>query len=192
MHSHCTLYDPGGKQLCCCPCESYDVAKMVALGQHGTTNVVQNCTVGCVYFNGCEILSERSIAEVNKWLEKFEMKSLKESTRNKLNQLTIHARKLSIVEGVVEIVCDQLDIPLRVLMSSRRTAKVVWARHAAISLCHELTELSHHELAGLFNRKDHGASLHAVHNVRNLCSTDKRKRIEYAMLKKLALKMMKT
>ena len=109
------------------------------------------------------------------------------SFKRTLQRLTLHARKQAIADAVMALVSTQLDIPLRVVLSSRRTAPVCWARHCGMVIAKELTDLPLQEIASLFNRDDHATVSNAIKHVNKERATSRHRRIEFAKLKRLAL-----
>jgi chromosomal replication initiator protein len=66
---------------------------------------------------------------------------------------------------VQEAVAARLNLSVDDLLSPRRTATVSRARHLAMYLTRELTELSLPAIAQAFNRRDHTTVLHAIRRV---------------------------
>lgn len=56
------------------------------------------------------------------------------------------------VRQIQAAVCEEFGVPYAELMSDRRGAAVVRARHAAAYLCRELTPLSYPTIGRYFNR----------------------------------------
>ena len=68
------------------------------------------------------------------------------------------------IEAIQDAVCTALHVRRGDLISPRRTPDVTRARHIAIYLSRELTELTLAEIGRQFNR-DHSTILHAIRNV---------------------------
>jgi chromosomal replication initiator protein len=68
------------------------------------------------------------------------------------------------IEEIQDAVCKALHIPRSDLISARRTPDVTRARHVAVYLSRELTDLTLAEIGRQFNR-DHSTILHAIRSV---------------------------
>ncbi len=74
------------------------------------------------------------------------------------------------LEEIKQAVAEHFDIELNVLNGKRRTKRVAEARHIAMFLIREMTDLSLMDVAASFG-KDHGTVIHAVKKVKAECST---------------------
>lgn len=117
------------------------------------------------------------------------MSTLRKHSKQQLQVLKINARKLAIVDAVIDLVEAQMDVPRRAMMGRCRVAHISWARHCAMALARELTALSLEKLAPLFNRENFGTIGHAMRHVKSACQMDKRKSAEFETLRKLALEI---
>ncbi|MDF1825481.1 MAG: chromosomal replication initiator protein DnaA [Verrucomicrobiales bacterium] len=69
------------------------------------------------------------------------------------------------IEEIKQAVSEHYDIEVSVLNGKKRTARVAEARHVAMYLMRELTDLSLMDVAASFG-KDHGTVIHAVKRVK--------------------------
>lgn len=94
-------------------------------------------------------------------------------------QLT-HAEQ---VQAVQEAVCRQYSVSLQDLLGDGKTAHVALARQVAMSIARELLGFGTIELAGHFNRGEHGTILHACKRIDLRVFNDKRFEKEYATIR---------
>ena len=83
--------------------------------------------------------------------------------------------------GKVHLIIAQLSVDHHLEMGQltgpSRGADLVWVRHMAIHLIRHFTTLSCNSISKLFKR-DHGAVLHALKNVRNIMETEPKRRAQ--------------
>jgi chromosomal replication initiator protein len=85
------------------------------------------------------------------------------------------------VTEIVRQVAIEFEIPISVLLSSARCAKVAQARHVAMLICREQTKLSFQELALEF-RRHHSGVKHGVMTAQEYVATDSECRARYQRL----------
>jgi chromosomal replication initiation ATPase DnaA len=83
------------------------------------------------------------------------------------HRITIYNAKLNQAERIIDLVCEQYDVTRSALLSRRRTGRVVWARHVAIFLAREFTQLDFNTLAVVF-RRTNSMVRYSVTNVRDV------------------------
>ncbi|MEM7601352.1 MAG: chromosomal replication initiator protein DnaA [Verrucomicrobiota bacterium] len=74
------------------------------------------------------------------------------------------------LEEIKQVVAEHYDVEISVLNGKRRTKRVAEARHVAMFLIRELTDLSLMDIAASFG-KDHGSVIHAVKRVKSECES---------------------
>lgn len=74
------------------------------------------------------------------------------------------------LEEIKQAVAEHFDIEINVINGKKRTKRVAEARHIAMFLIREMTDLSLMDVAASFG-KDHGTVIHAVKKVKAECST---------------------
>lgn len=77
------------------------------------------------------------------------------------------------VKKIQNEVCVHFDLSLEMLLSHRRSPKVVIPKHISIYLCRNFTPKSFQELARLHNMTDHTSALFAVRKIESLLGTDR-------------------
>lgn len=70
------------------------------------------------------------------------------------------------IKAIQLAVCQFYEIPIRSMLSLRRDAVVIQARHVAMYLSRELTDRSFPEIGRLFGGKDHSTIVHAYNKVK--------------------------
>lgn len=77
--------------------------------------------------------------------------------------------RTTTVSSIQAAVAESFSISIDDLTSSKRTNDVAFARHVAMYLCREiLSELSLHEIAMAFKKKDHTTVIHAQRRIEKL------------------------
>lgn len=76
------------------------------------------------------------------------------------------------IKSIQRAVAKHFDVRHMDMISSRRTAKVVWPRQVAIYLCRNLTPNSYPQIGRMFGDRDHTTCLHAVRKVDARLLTD--------------------
>ena len=85
----------------------------------------------------------------------------------------LRAQQASVsIPNIQKTVADYYGLPLRELLSKRRTRSLARPRQVAMALAKELTEHSLPEIGDAFGGRDHTTVLHACKQVRNLIATD--------------------
>ncbi|MDR1048973.1 MAG: chromosomal replication initiator protein DnaA [Synergistaceae bacterium] len=69
------------------------------------------------------------------------------------------------VSAIQNTVAETFEIGVEELTSSKRTAEITQARHIAMYLCRELTDMSLIDVAKAFQRKDHTTVIHAYRKI---------------------------
>ena len=89
-----------------------------------------------------------------------------------LRDLLRAQQALVSIPNIQKTVADYYGLPLRELLSKRRTRSLARPRQVAMALAKELTEHSLPEIGDAFGGRDHTTVLHACKQVRNLVTTD--------------------
>lgn len=76
------------------------------------------------------------------------------------------------ISEIQAAVCEKYRIPINEVMSHRRTAEVVRARHVAMYLARKLTTRSLPEIGRRFGGKDHTVIIHACRKIERLRNED--------------------
>ncbi len=85
----------------------------------------------------------------------------------------LRAQQASVsIPNIQKTVADYYGLPLRELLSKRRTRSLARPRQVAMALAKELTEHSLPEIGDAFGGRDHTTVLHACRQVRTLIVTD--------------------
>ena len=84
----------------------------------------------------------------------------------------LDGRSVTMAE-IVAKVANEWDVPLKLLMSQRRRADVVWPRHVAMYLCALDVRRSFPQIGRFFDR-DHTSILYAERRVEKVLAIDKR------------------
>ena len=82
-----------------------------------------------------------------------------------------NARQVSVHE-IQEVVGEHFDINVRDITGRRRTSRLVTARHIAMALSREKTDLSLSEIGKEFGGRDHGTVINACKKVAQKCEED--------------------
>lgn len=101
------------------------------------------------------------------------------SEADSLRQIKTRLRgmgRLGIVQRIQHVVCHRYHVNFNELISQRRHASIVRARHIAYWLCRELSKRSLPEIGRLFGKRDHTTILHGT----NVVSARIRANAEYA------------
>lgn len=75
------------------------------------------------------------------------------------------------VQAIIRIAELQFNLPAGVILGRIRTARILWPRQLAMRMARDFTQLSLHELAGIF-RRDHSSLHYACTAVANRLQTD--------------------
>ncbi|MGC9071070.1 MAG: helix-turn-helix domain-containing protein, partial [Elusimicrobiales bacterium] len=100
-----------------------------------------------------------TIDKVKVWVKEY----IPESEINNDNKITI--------EDIQEVVAQEYGISIDELMSKQRREKLVFPRHIAIYLAHELTDMSWTDIGKAFD-KDHSTAIHASDKIKSMISND--------------------
>ena len=95
-----------------------------------------------------------------------------EFAQDTLRDLLRAQQALVSIPNIQKTVADYYGLPLRELLSKRRTRSLARPRQVAMALAKELTEHSLPEIGDAFGGRDHTTVLHACKQVRNLIVTD--------------------
>jgi hypothetical protein len=88
------------------------------------------------------------------------------------------------VQDIQRIVARFYSVTRLDVLSSRRTANVVWPRQVTMYLCRHLTLRSLPEIGRLTGGRDHTTAMHAIRKVSGLVESDERIRDEIQLLTK--------
>ena len=99
-----------------------------------------------------------------------------------LKDLLTLQEKLVTIENIQKTVCDYYKIPLRDLLSSRRSRSVARPRQVAMALAKELTTHSLPDIGDRFGGRDHTTVLHACRKIKELRESDLRIKEDYQNL----------
>jgi chromosomal replication initiator protein len=83
------------------------------------------------------------------------------------------SRPAPSVEAIQDAVCDAFAISRDELLSSSRTARVVWPRQVAMYLARESTDLTFPDIARSFGGRNHTTVMHAVRRTADRLTTDR-------------------
>ena len=75
------------------------------------------------------------------------------------------------IDDIQKVVAEEYGITIEDLRSKQRKERLVFPRHIAIYLAHELTDLSWTDIGNAFN-KDHSTTIHACEKIKSMVSTD--------------------
>lgn len=81
------------------------------------------------------------------------------------------ARQITVQE-IMELVASHYDLPVRELTGKRRTSRLVEARHVAMALAREKTDLSLAEIGKEFGGRDHGTVINACRKIATKVETN--------------------
>ena len=95
-----------------------------------------------------------------------------EFAQETLRDLLRAQQALVSIPNIQKTVADYYGLPLRELLSKRRTRSLARPRQVAMALAKELTEHSLPEIGDAFGGRDHTTVLHACKQVRGLIETD--------------------
>ena len=95
-----------------------------------------------------------------------------EFAQDTLRDLLRAQQALVSIPNIQKTVADYYGLPLRELLSKRRTRSLARPRQVAMALAKELTEHSLPEIGDAFGGRDHTTVLHACRQVRGLIDTD--------------------
>ena len=95
-----------------------------------------------------------------------------EFAQETLRDLFRAQQALVSIPNIQKTVADYYGLPLRELLSKRRTRSLARPRQVAMALAKELTEHSLPEIGDAFGGRDHTTVLHACRQVRSLVETD--------------------
>lgn len=95
-----------------------------------------------------------------------------EFAQETLRDLLRAQQALVSIPNIQKTVADYYGLPLRELLSKRRTRSLARPRQVAMALAKELTEHSLPEIGDAFGGRDHTTVLHACKQVRSLIETD--------------------
>ncbi len=95
-----------------------------------------------------------------------------EFAQETLRDLLRAQQALVSIPNIQKTVADYYGLPLRELLSKRRTRSLARPRQVAMALAKELTEHSLPEIGDAFGGRDHTTVLHACRQVRSLVETD--------------------
>lgn len=93
-----------------------------------------------------------------KWIESFEP----------IPQIN----KYPTVHSIKRCVAEQFKVPVMDLESSRRTAKIAFARQVAMYLIKELTPRSFPDIGRKFGNRDHSTAMHACRKISDMIAAD--------------------
>jgi chromosomal replication initiator protein len=110
--------------------------------------------------------------------EPISLEFAKEALKDLLN---LQARMVTI-ENIQKTVADYYKLPLRDLLSQRRSRSVARPRQVAMTLAKELTQHSLPEIGDAFGGRDHTTVLHACRRIKELQESDPRMREDYSNL----------
>ena len=102
--------------------------------------------------------------------------------REALKDLLTLQEKLVTIENIQKTVCDYYKIPLRDLLSSRRSRSVARPRQVAMALAKELTTHSLPDIGDRFGGRDHTTVLYACRKIKELRESDLRIKEDYQNL----------
>ena len=103
-----------------------------------------------------------------------------------LRDLFRSQQALASISNIQKVVADYYGLPLRELLSKRRTRSLARPRQLAMAMCKELTEHSLPEIGEAFGGRDHTTVLHACKQIRKLTETDAKLREDWdKLLRKL-------
>lgn len=97
-----------------------------------------------------------------------------ELTKDALKDLLRIQEKRITLENIQKTVADYYKLPVRELLSKRRSRNVARPRQMAMALAKELTSHSLPEIGDAFGGRDHTTVLHAVRQMKKLRSEDAR------------------
>ncbi len=97
-----------------------------------------------------------------------------ELTKEALKDLLRIQEKRITLENIQKTVADYYKLPVRELLSKRRSRNVARPRQMAMALAKELTSHSLPEIGDAFGGRDHTTVLHAVRQMKKLRSEDAR------------------
>lgn len=95
---------------------------------------------------------------------------------------TIYVRRRITIANIQHTVCQQFDVSIHDLLSNRRTALISLARHMAMCLARDLTDLTFEEISRRFNR-DHSSVMSGIYRMSVRIKVDPNLAIEYQALK---------
>jgi chromosomal replication initiator protein len=84
------------------------------------------------------------------------------------------SKRLVTVAEIQDVVATYYGLTRHDILSDRRTAEEVKARHVAMYLAKTLTHKSLPNIGNLFNKRDHTTVLHAVEKMKRLLETDRK------------------
>jgi chromosomal replication initiator protein len=87
------------------------------------------------------------------------------------------------IEQIQHMVGRHFGLTVEALRSSRREKHLVRARHIAMYLAHEITELSTPQIGRRFGDRDHSSVLHGIKRVRDLLGTDAKVKADVEFLR---------
>lgn len=87
------------------------------------------------------------------------------------------------VRMIQDVVSDYYEISRDDVVGNSRKSKIVKARHMAMCLAKDLTQLSLSNIAGEFGNRHHTSVMHAEKKIKNLIAADSAARKEYEVLK---------
>lgn len=79
-------------------------------------------------------------------------------------------RKITI-EDIQKVVAEEYGITVEELKSKQRKERLVFPRHIAIYIAHELTDMSWTDIGEAFN-KDHSTTIHACEKIKTMVAND--------------------
>ena len=88
------------------------------------------------------------------------------------------------VENIQRVVADYYNISFSDIKSQKRNKNIVYPRHIAVYLAHELTEYSTTELGHEFGGKDHTTIMHSCQKIEEMVKTDESLENTLSILKK--------
>lgn len=75
------------------------------------------------------------------------------------------------IEDIQKVVAEEYGITVEELRSKQRKERLVFPRHIAIYIAHELTDLSWTDIGNAFN-KDHSTTIHASEKIKTMVAND--------------------
>lgn len=107
-----------------------------------------------------------------------------ESTREALRDLISVQDKLITLPNIRKIVSEYYKIPMKDLLSKRRTRAIARPRQIAMALSKEMTSHSLPEIGDAFGGRDHTTVMHACKTISRLRESDSRLDDDYLMLRR--------
>jgi chromosomal replication initiator protein len=139
--------------------------------------IARNVTSSVRELEGCliSLLAECSLRNLSLTLD---------LTREVINGIASVPDPVLTIEQIQQAVCEQLDLPMTLLVGKTRKQEVVFARQVAMFLIRELTGVSLKTIGNHFGGRDHTTVMHAISTIESLKEREDNTRRTIAALRR--------